>query len=107
MGHLMDVSWFVHAEDCGMDMEIADNATSQLETEDSCCDDEIIAVEGQDDLKLSFENIGLDQQPLLVALAYSYHTLYETATERLILNEHYPPPLLIKNIQLLGEVFII
>jgi hypothetical protein len=107
MGHLMDVSLFVHAENCGMDMDIYDDGASQMNAEDTCCDDELIIVEGQDDLKVSFEDVDLGQQLFLVAFAHYYLNLLQIGTERIVPNEHYPPPLLVKDIQLLDEVFII
>lgn len=57
MGRVMDISLFTHADDCGMDMDM----------EKSCCDDETFTVQGQDDLKISFENFNLDQQVFLVS----------------------------------------
>jgi len=107
MGHLMNVSLFAHAEDCGMDMMMDEGETSRGEMENSCCDDEIITVEGQDDLKHSLEDISLGQQLFLAAFAYSYLKVLEFPSVRQLPNEYYPPPLLIKDIQLLDEVFLI
>lgn len=108
MGHLIDVALFAHAEDCGMDMNMPDDAvSSQMQVENACCTNEIVTLEGQDDLKISFEEVSLDHQILLFALTHSYLILLETGSERLVPNNHYPPPLLVKDIQLLDEVFLI
>ncbi|MGI9550991.1 MAG: HYC_CC_PP family protein [Aurantibacter sp.] len=107
MGHLIDVSFFSQAEDCGMDMPMSGDDMSQMESENSCCSDEFIVVEGQDDLKLSFDEIKLDQQMFLVAFVNTYLNLLQVQTEQYVPHEHYPPPLLVKDIQLLDEVFII
>lgn len=107
MGHLMDVSFFSEAEDCGMDMSMPEPDGSQIADENSCCDDQLITVAGQDDLKLSFNDFSLDQQLFLVAFTHSYLNLFEIPSESLLPNEHYPPPLLFKDIQLLDEVFLI
>jgi len=106
MGHLMDVSFFADAEDCGMDMGLSDDA-SKMEEKSSCCNDEVLIVDGQDNLKMSFEDISLDQQIFLVAFAHSYSNLFKVVKEQPVPNEHYPPPVLVKDIQLLDEVFLI
>jgi len=109
MGHLMDVSFFAHADDCGMDMAMgSDDGTINIQDENSCCNDEIITIEGQDDLKISFNDIPADQKLFLVVFTHSYYlSLLQIETERSVPDEHYPPPLLVKDIQLLDEVFII
>jgi len=103
MGRLIDVAFFVDAEPCGMDMgfSIIDNLTN------SCCDDELIIVNGQEDLKISGNdfNIELDSYTLV-----SNTSLIDSPLgflEKLIPLELYPPPNLIKDIQLLDEVFLI
>ena len=101
----MNVSLFAHAEDCGMAM--SDVISDDTHEEDSCCDNETVVVDGLDDLKISFSDFNLDQQLFLVTFTYSYFALLQVQTERPVPNEHYPPPLLIKNIQLLDEVFLI
>lgn len=106
MGHLIDVSFFTGASDCGMDMVLSDN-TSEPAEKKSCCDDQTIIVEGQDNLNVSFENLSLDQQYFLAALSHSFFNLFKPIEKQYIKYEHYPPPLLVKNIQLLDEVFLI
>ena len=57
MGHLIDVAFFVPADTCGMDMSTTgDDETIQK----SCCDDTVIAVEGQNDVKPSIHDINLE-----------------------------------------------
>ncbi|NNE78003.1 MAG: hypothetical protein HKN31_13135 [Pricia sp.] len=108
MGRLMDVSFFAHADDCGMDMSTAkDNTTSGIQDESSCCSSEMIMVGGQDNLKVSFNDFSIGQQLFLVAFTHSYFNLFQIETEPPLPNNYYPPPLLIKDIQLLDEVFLI
>ena len=109
MGLLVDVSLFEHAEGCGMDMTGGEDENLVLAEQDerSCCNDEIITVEGQDLLKISVNDISFDQQLFLVAFSHSFLNLVQTIAERDVPDEHYPPPLLVKDIQLLDEVFII
>lgn len=105
MGHLVSVSLFAHAKDCGMDMGTSD--TSQIETESSCCSDQLIIVEGQDHLNISFNDNILVPQPFLTAFTYSYLALFKVQVERPVPHEHYPPPLLFKDIHVLDQVFLI
>jgi len=107
MGRLMDVSFFDHAEDCGMNMDYSDSADSSFEKEDSCCDDEFVTVDGQDHLKISSNDIPLEKQHFLIAFTHSFIDLFQMRIEQRIPHEDYPPPILIKDIQLLDQVFII
>ncbi len=108
MGRLMDVSLFEHAEDCCMETTSdEDDGTTTLQDEDACCKDEVISVAGQDDLRVSFNDFGFDKQLFTDSFSHSYLNIFRTTTERHVPNQHYPPPILVKDIQLLGEVFII
>lgn len=107
MGHLMDVAFFSDVDTCGMNMSIADNNEILEDVENSCCSDEVIFVEGQDDLKLSFNDLDTDQQSFLIAFKYSYSSLFQVQRNQFVPHEHYPPPILVKDIQLLDEVYII
>lgn len=106
MGHLVDVAFFVDAQDCGMDMVSGSQSGSTL-AKKSCCDDEVIAIEGQNNVKPSFSDFNLEQQVFLVAYTYSYIDLFEPTAAQNISFEGYNPPKIIKNIQLLDAVFLI
>ena len=105
MGHLVDISLFAHADDCGMDM--SEGAPSDGEDESSCCDDELMVVQGQDNLTHTFNDLDVDQQLFLVAYAHYYINLFDVQEQRPVPHEQYSPPLLVKDIQLLDEVFLI
>ena len=99
MGRVMDISLFAHADDCGMDMD--------MEMEKSCCDDESFTVQGQDDLKISFENFNLDQQVFLVSFVHTYFQLFETDSDEPTPFSEYNPPPLIRDVQVLDQTFLI
>jgi len=105
MGRLMNVSLFEHAEDCGMDMGLSETSFSDFKK--SCCSDKIVVIEGQDDLKLSFDETSIEAPQLIVAPTISFNLIFEAGTEAVIVEDCYPPPLIVKNIQLLDEVFLI
>lgn len=102
LGHLVDFAFFSEADTCGMPME---DETLQGETE--CCTDELIVLAGQDDLKMSFDELSLDQQIFVASFAYSYHELFEGLQEQIVPHNDYPPPLLVRDLQLLDQVFLI
>lgn len=105
MGRLMNIALFEHAEDCGM--EAAYGLMEDIAVENHCCKDESVTIQGQDDLKLSFNDLDVGQQSFLVAFTHSYIDLFVNWEERLVPQELYPPPLLVKDIQLLDNVFLI
>ena len=97
MGRVMDISFFAHADDCGMDMDM----------EKSCCNDESFTVQGQDDLKISFEKFDLDQQVFLISFVQSYFQLFEIDSEEPSSFREYNPPPLIRDVQVLDQTFLI
>lgn len=106
MGRLMNVSLFEHAEDCGMEMNgMVENSISEESI--SCCSDELIVIEGQDNLKLSFEDIAFEKQEFLHWNTFFNFDLLIGYEEQMFLQKQHPPPLIIKDIQLLDEVFLI
>ena len=105
MGRVMDVALFAKAQDCGMDAAM--QAMEDESLVNHCCGEEVITLQGQDDLKISFNDISLDQQVFLVAFTQAYVGLFTTLEQQTSINEYYPPPLLVKDIQLLDETFLI
>lgn len=79
MGRVMDISFFAHADDCGMDMDM----------ETSCCDDESFTVQGQDDLKISFENFDLDQQVFLISFVQTYFQRFVGFKQFYVFLQHF------------------
>nr|WP_299487647.1 hypothetical protein [uncultured Allomuricauda sp.] len=105
MGRVMDVSFFAHADDCGM--EEAMKAMGTDAGENHCCDDESFTLKGQDDLKLSWYDLDLEHQTFLVVFTHSYLDLFVPVEELPVPHEKYPPPILVKDIQVLDQVFLI
>ena len=105
MGRVMDVAFFSKAKDCGMEaaMAVLDDDT----VKNHCCDDETFVVQGQDDLKLSFNDFNFDQQVFVSAFVLSYHTLFTDTIISSVPNEYEPPPPLLKDRVVLHEVFLI
>ncbi|TAI48230.1 hypothetical protein EW142_15535 [Flagellimonas allohymeniacidonis] len=105
MGRVMDVSLFVEAEDCGMADALSNSGQDSMMNH--CCDDESFTLSGQEDLTLTWLDFDLDQQVFLFAFSHSYLDLYSPQVEPPAPHEEYPPPLLVKDIHILDQVFLI
>lgn len=101
---LVDMAVFSEAKTCGMAMH---NSSENGMTEDSCCTNEKITVEGQDELKISFDSLNIDQQVFLSSFTFSYLNLFEGLPPHSIPFKDYSPPLLVSDIQVLDQVFLI
>ncbi|MUP47371.1 hypothetical protein E0K83_16645 [Gramella sp. BOM4] len=97
--HLVDKAVFSEVKTCGMQM----NAM----TDGHCCSNEQTSVEGQDELKISFDSFDFHQQVFLSTFAYSYFNLFEPSPQQVIPFKDYSPPLLVYDIQLQDQVFLI
>lgn len=80
---------------------------SDAPEEDPCCNEENISIEGQDELKISFNQLDLGQKIFLKAFAFSFIDLFEGLSEQAVPFKDYSPPLLVSNIQLLNQTFLI
>ncbi len=101
---LVDSSYFVEAESCGMEMPQTQSSTDCEVVKKNCCTDKQLTVEGQDELKLTHE-LHLDQQVFLAALVITYIDAFENHEERPSNYKDYNPPPLVKAIYKLDEVY--
>jgi uncharacterized protein YfcZ (UPF0381/DUF406 family) len=105
-GSLVDTSWFVKADTCGMEMDSTENK-NELVSSDSCCNDVITIIEGQDEVQQTVFNFSSEQQIFLTAFVYSYADLFIVKESTKISFENYISPLLVNDIHLLDETFLI
>ena len=73
----------------------------------NCCTEVLKIIEGQQDLKTQISKLDFGQQVYVAAFLYSYVTLFEEHSIEFTPFNTYVPPLIIKDIQVLDEVFII
>ncbi|MCG9971824.1 HYC_CC_PP family protein [Christiangramia crocea] len=97
--YLVDKAVFSKAETCGVQMP--------ADSENHCCTNEKVSVEGQDELKISFDSFDLHQQVFITTLTYTYFELFESLPKQIIPYEDYSPPILVRDIQLVDQVFLI
>ncbi|MEW7290676.1 HYC_CC_PP family protein [Aquimarina sp. 2304DJ70-9] len=104
---VVDVALFKEAKTCGMEMQQSLSSSEDLIMKKGCCTDKQLTFEGQDELKISFDKLTLTQQIFVVSLYTSYTNLFEGLKENSVPFKEYPPPLLVKDIQVLHETFLI
>jgi len=105
MGRVMDIAFFHEVSKCGMDI-FNDVESSDLSTM-HCCDDKVILVEGQDEMQSFVLDYTLDIQFFVYSYAVSYLDLFAINVSQLIPHQEYPPPILIEDITVLDQVFLI
>jgi len=104
---LVDTAIFKKAKTCGMELQKEiQNSTCSI-TKKNCCSDKQINIEGQDELQISFDSLSLDQQVFVASFVYSYINLFEGIEENITSFSEYPPPLIVRSIYKLDEVYII
>ncbi|SHG29502.1 hypothetical protein SAMN05444483_10852 [Salegentibacter echinorum] len=94
---LVDKAIFSAADTCGM----------EISTDGECCTNEKVVVDGQDELKHQFDSLDLSQQQFLIGFTYSYIFIFEDFSKEIIPFKQYTPPHLVKDIQLVDQVFLI
>ena len=104
---LVDTSWFGEAESCGMDVQHKPTSEENSFENNNCCNDELIAIDGQEVLSISLEDLTFEQQLFVVSFIYSYINLYEGTDSKIIPFKNYSPPPLIRDVQTLDQVFLI
>ncbi|MFP2995065.1 hypothetical protein ABN763_04105 [Spongiivirga sp. MCCC 1A20706] len=105
---LVDFALFEDAHGCGMKMDADKEPSSTFEiSKKACCTDTFIAVEAQDELNETLVNLDVDQRQFLVAFTFSYIDLFEGFAKNIIPFDGYPPPILVKDIHILNETFLI
>ena len=104
---LVSSSLFLKADSCGMDMQKSSEEDDCTIKKENCCLDVVINVEGQKELKLNYYDLSFEQQFLAATFLVSYINLFEGLANNIVPFKNYSPPLLVKNIQILDEVFLI
>ncbi len=105
---LVDTAIFSKAKDCGMSVINHSNDTGKEEMKKmSCCKDEITIYEGQNELKMSFDQIDFDTQIFISSFLYSYIDLFSASEKESVFFKEYSPPELVYDILVLQETFLI
>lgn len=107
--HLVDFSIFGNVDTCMMQLEKSKdvNKCLMMDMKMDCCSDVELSYQGQDDLKISFDKIALDQQVFAATFIYSYIHLFEGYAQDIVLFKDYSPPRLIRDTLILDQTFLI
>ena len=102
---LIDVSVFTEANKCKM--EALEMELEKI-TKESCCKDKIDVVKGQDELIVkTIDDLDVTQQMFVATFTYSYLNLFEGLPQLVIPHKNYSPPILVTDLQVLDQVFLI
>ena len=101
---LVDISIFKEAKTCEMEMPNQSNAFTKKK---GCCTDKQVNFEGQDDLKITWDTFAAEQQLFIASFYFSYINIFEELQEHNVPFKEYPPPLLVKNIYMVHETYLI
>lgn len=103
---LVDKAIFHTVETCGMDMEnpLVDGCSIEKE---SCCSDEQLVLDGQDELQQSANKITFEQQVFIASFIYTHINLFEGLEKEVIPFRDYKPPFLIRDFQKIHETYLI
>ena len=104
---LKDTSLFFEAEKCEMEKMMVETSCSLHQNKKACCEDVIEVVEGQDELKISFDTLSLDQQLFVASFVFTYINLYEGLEKNVSSFRDYVPPLVVRPIFKLDESYLI
>ena len=104
---LVDSSLLGHVETCGMEVQQKSSSSECNITKKDCCSDEQITIKGQETLKTSFDKIEKSQQILVAAIIHTYLNLFFEPQTDFNSFKDYPPPFLVKDINILDQTFLI
>lgn len=104
---LVDFSVFQNVKTCGMEKQQSTNDCENEVSEKSCCSDKQLVVDGQDDIKTSFNKISFEQQVFVASFLYSYINLFEALDTNIVPFRDYAPPFLEQDLQKLHETYLI
>lgn len=107
--HLVDFSFSEEVDTCLMKAGNinSDNECLIVKMDMDCCNDVQFSQDGQDDLKISFDQISFDQQLFFTSFVYTYINLFEGFDKNVVPFGDYSPPPLIRDIQILNQTFLI
>ena len=107
-GTMVDFSFFHNVDTCGMEKaQLVSSCENPEMKKKSCCSDEQLIIEGQDDLKDSLMSLTLEQQVFVASFTYSYICLFEGTESKEVPFLDYPPPFVKQDVQVLHQTFLI
>ncbi|TXD46014.1 HYC_CC_PP family protein [Polaribacter sp. IC073] len=103
---LVETAMFHKADGCGMEMDKSLNEGCAI-TNDNCCNDEQLVVDGQDELQLQTAQVSFEQQIFIASFVYSYINLFKGLDNDVPSFLVYKSPLVTSQIFKLDETYLI
>jgi hypothetical protein len=103
---LVDTAIFKKAKGCGMEMQNPLTKGCSI-TKKNCCNDKQVVIDGQNELKASFDSLSFEQQKIVASFAYTYINLFEDSEKEINSFRYYTPPLVVSQIYKLDETYLI
>ncbi len=103
---LVETTVFKKAKGCGVEMQNPSTDGCSI-TKKNCCTDEQLVADGQDELKISFDNLTFEQQQFVASFIYSYINLFEGFDKEVSTFQQYKPPLVVRQIYKIDETYLI
>lgn len=92
---------------CDMEnMEVKEHKSCDLH-KDNCCHTKQVVVNGQDELQPAKKSLASHQQIVVAAFVMTYHNLFFNLEKQITPFKNYIPPLLVKDIHVMDETFLI
>ena len=104
---LVDAAIFSKAKTCGMEEQSTSSFSGCAITKRNCCHEDQLLIKGQDELKNDVQKLTVDQQQFIAVFFVTYVKLFEGLKEQVVPYRNYKPPLIINNLRVLHEVFLI
>ncbi|MFT5217233.1 MAG: hypothetical protein ACI83H_002370 [Glaciecola sp.] len=105
-GILVDISIFQKVKSCGMKMQKPSTEGCSI-AKKSCCNDEQLVLNGQDELQLTVDKMSFEQQVFVASFVYAYINLLEGLDNNVSTYEEYKPPLVIRQLYKIHETYLI
>lgn len=103
---LVETAIFQKAKGCGMEMFKPSTEGCAI-TKKNCCNDEQLAIEGQDKLQIQIDKISFEKQVFIVLFVHTYINLFEGLDNNVSSYEEYIQPLVVRQIFKIDETYLI
>jgi hypothetical protein len=107
-GNLVDFSFVQQVKTCGMEKaQPVKSCDNPMMSEKSCCSDQQLVIEGQDDLKQNFAQLSYEQQVFVTSFTYAYINLFEGTASKEVPFTDPSLPFIRRDLQVLHQTFLI
>ena len=103
---LVETAVFHETKGCGMEMQKSSTEVCAV-VKKNCCNDEQLVIDGQDELQSQTDIISFNQQVFIASFLYSYQILFKGLDKNLSSHLAYKPPLVIRQLYKIDEMYLI